>query len=222
MHNPLERHLLNRFSDNQHGRSRAGARMRDLARSLLVPVGLLWIAVLNAGCNQIFGITPTTLAPPDAYTCGCTCNGGGRSFNLSTNVCLPEDLNAAINPSLPPDFVPTAADVQADCHTRVEQNLEQMARQCFADRIRCTCQAKADLIRSVRVLHALLRRGPRRRLQQLRSAGRPRHGHQRPRPPAGLSRERLRDGVVGRLRVGDPRAHHRVPGRRRRDPHPRR
>ena len=102
MHNPLERHLLNRFSDNQHGRSRAGARMRDLARSLLVPVGLLWFAVPNAGCNEFFGITPTTLAPPDAYTCGCTCNGGGQSFDLSTNVCLAEDLNAAINPSFPP------------------------------------------------------------------------------------------------------------------------
>ena len=136
MHNPLEHHLPNRFPDNQHGRSLAAARMRDLARGLLVPVGLLWIAVLNAGCNEIFGLTPTTLAPPDAYTCGCTCNGGGQSFELNTNVCLPENLNVALNPNLPPDFVPAAADVQADCHTRVEQNLEQMARQCVADRIR--------------------------------------------------------------------------------------
>ena len=149
MHNPLEHHLPNRFSDNRHGRSLAGPRMRDLARGLLVPVGLLWIAVLNAGCNEIFGITPTSLAPPDAYTCGCTCNGGGQSFDLNTNVCLPENLNVALNPNLPPDFIPAAADVQADCHTRVEQNLEQMARQCVAARIRCTCQANADLLRSV-------------------------------------------------------------------------
>ena len=28
---------------------------------------------------------------------------------------------------------------------RVERNLEQMARQCFADRIRCSCEAPADL-----------------------------------------------------------------------------
>jgi hypothetical protein len=49
------------------------AGRRDLARGVLASVGLLWIATLSAGCNQIFGITPTTLAPPDAYTCGCTC-----------------------------------------------------------------------------------------------------------------------------------------------------
>ena len=140
---------------------------------------------------------PDHLAPPDAYTCDCTCNGGGQSFDFSSNVCLPDDLNPAINPNLPPDFVPAATDVQADCHVRVEQNLEQMARQCFADRIRCTCQAHADLTQSRRRLpHALLRRGPRRRLQQLRSAERPRHGHQRPRPRAGLSRERIRDRVA--------------------------
>jgi hypothetical protein len=149
MHNPLEHQLPNRFSGNSDGRSLAGARMRDLARALLVPVGLLCIAVLNVGCNEIFGLTPTTLAPPDAYTCGCTCNGGGQSFALDTSVCLPENLNVALNPNLPPDFVPAATDVQADCHTRVEQNLEQMARQCVADRIRCTCQAHADLLRSV-------------------------------------------------------------------------
>jgi len=149
MHNTLDHHLPSRFSDNQHGRSLAGAHRRDLARGLLVPVGLLWIAALSAGCNSIFGITPTSLAPPDAYTCECTCNGGGQSFDLSSNVCLPDDLNPAINPSLPPDFVPAATAVQADCHTRVEQNLEQMARQCFADRIRCTCQAHADLLRAV-------------------------------------------------------------------------
>ena len=140
MHNTPEYHLWNRFADTRHRRSLAGARMR--ARGLLVPVGLLWIATLSAGCNQIFGLDETTLAPPDAYTCECTCNGGGQSFDLSSNVCLPEELNPAINPSLPPDFVPAATAVQADCHTRVEQNLEQMARQCVADRIRCTCQTR--------------------------------------------------------------------------------
>ena len=78
MHKTPEHHLRNRFSDIRHRRPPAGARMCDLARALLVPLGLLWIATLSAGCNSIFGITPTTLATPDAYTCGCTCNGGGH------------------------------------------------------------------------------------------------------------------------------------------------
>ena len=90
--------------------------LRELARGVLVPVGLLWIAALSAGCDRTFGITPTELAPPDAYTCDCTCNGGGQSFDLSSDVCLPEDLNPAINPNRPPDFVPAATAVQADCH----------------------------------------------------------------------------------------------------------
>ena len=119
---------------------------------------MLWIAALSAGCNQIFGITETTLAPRASYTCGCTCTGGGQSFDINSNVCLPEALNPALNPNLPPDFVPPATAVQDDCHVRVERNLEQMARQCFADRIRCSCEATADLNFSVGdVLHALLR-----------------------------------------------------------------
>jgi len=149
MQNTPEHDPPNRFSGSRRRRPLGSAGLRDLARGVLAPVALLWIATLSTGCNQIFGITPTELAPPDAYTCDCTCNGGGQSFDLSSNVCLPDDLNPAINPNLPPDFVPAATDVQADCHVRVEQNLEQMARQCFADRIRCTCQAHADLLRAV-------------------------------------------------------------------------
>jgi hypothetical protein len=140
MHHTPEHDLPNRFSRS---------RRRGVARDILIPVGLLWIATLSAGCNQIFGITETTLAPRDSYTCECACNGGGQSFSISSDVCLPEDLNPALNPSLPPDFVPSAAAVQDDCHVRVERNLEQMARQCFADRIRCSCQATADLNFSV-------------------------------------------------------------------------
>jgi len=149
MHKTPEHDLPNRFPQSRRRRARGSTGLRDLARGILVPVMLLWIAALSAGCNEIFGLTPTELAPPDAYTCDCACNGGGQSFDLSSNVCLPDELNRAINPNLPPDFVPAATDVQADCHVRVEQNLEQMARQCFADRIRCTCQAHADLLRAV-------------------------------------------------------------------------
>jgi hypothetical protein len=149
MHNTPEHHLPNRFSGSRHRRTPASARMRDLVRGLLAPVGLLWIATLSAGCNQIFGITETTLAPRDSYTCGCTCTGGGQSFSINSNVCLPEALNPALNPNLPPDFVPPATAVQDDCHVRVERNLEQMARQCFSNRIRCSCEATADLNFSV-------------------------------------------------------------------------
>src|SRR5215813_8288792 len=119
--------------------------MRDITRDLVMAAASLWSVALATGCNQIFGITETTLSPQHAYTCGCTCTGGGQSFDIKNGVCFPEDLNPAINPSLPADFVPPAAALQEDCHTRVERNLEQMARQCVADRIRCTCEATIDL-----------------------------------------------------------------------------
>ncbi len=119
--------------------------MRDISRSILVPAGLLWIATFSAGCNQVFGIEETELSPRRAYTCQCACTGGGQAFNVSPDVCIPEALNPALNPDLPPDFLPPANALQDDCHTRVERNLERMARQCVADRVRCSCDAIADL-----------------------------------------------------------------------------
>jgi hypothetical protein len=105
----------------------------------------LCIAAASAGCNQIFGINETTLSETRAYSCDCVCTGGGQSFDVNNNVCTPESLNPALNPNLPSDFVPGAADLQNDCHTRVERNLEQMSHQCVSPRIRCTCEAQANL-----------------------------------------------------------------------------
>src|SRR5512144_266660 len=127
-----------------------GARDIDASRSrttasvigrIVVPAAVLLAAVLATGCNQIFGIDETQLSPEHAYSCDCSCTGGGQVFTVDSNVCLPEALNPALNADLPDDFVPSAAALQDDCHVRVEQNLEQMARKCFADRIRCTCDA---------------------------------------------------------------------------------
>src|SRR5262245_21535814 len=122
--------------------------MRDVSR-VFVPVVLLSIAVLGGGCNQIFGIDETSLAPPRSYACECSCTGGGQTFDVNNEVCLPEALNPGINPDLPSDFQPSADQLQGDCHIRVERNLEQMSRQCVADRIRCTCEARAGLDLSV-------------------------------------------------------------------------
>ncbi len=122
--------------------------MRDIANYVPGLAVLLGIAVLGAGCNQVFGLDETTESPQRAYTCDCDCTGGGKSFDVHSAVCFPEDLNPALNPDLPSDFEPPAAALQDDCHTRVERNLEQMARQCVADRIRCSCEATVGLVDS--------------------------------------------------------------------------
>ena len=119
--------------------------MRGNSRAILVSVALLSAAVFNLGCNQIFGLDETELAPQHAYTCECACSGGGQSFSLDNDVCLPTELNPGINPDLPEDFRASADALQNDCHIRVERNLERMARQCVADRIQCTCDALVDL-----------------------------------------------------------------------------
>src|SRR5262249_52319312 len=118
----------------------------DLTARVLAVAACLVAAVVSAGCNQIFGITPTHLSDRHAYGCNCTCTGGAQPFTVKNDVCLPEALNPALNPALPSGFVPAATDLQNDCHKRVEQNLEGMARQCVANRIRCTCEAQGELI----------------------------------------------------------------------------
>src|SRR5262245_50298465 len=122
-----------------------GMRGISRFRAILLPAVLLSAAALNIGCNQIFGLDETSLAPQRAYTCECSCSGGGQSFNLDSDVCLPPELNPALNPALPADFLPTADALHDDCHIRVERNLERMARQCVADRIQCTCDALVGL-----------------------------------------------------------------------------
>src|SRR5215813_7791776 len=119
--------------------------MRFIARQARIPAALLCIAALSAGCAQLAGIEETTCSVRHAYACKCACTGGGESFSLNNDVCLPKSLNPALNPDLPPDFVPTSEDLRQDCETRVESNLEQMARQCVADRIRCSCAGIAEL-----------------------------------------------------------------------------
>ena len=119
--------------------------MRGIARRAALSTAVLGIVALGAGCAQLAGIEETTCSVRHAYACKCACTGGGESFSLNNDVCLPESLNPALNPDLPPDFVPTSDDLRQDCETRVESNLEQMARQCVADRIRCSCAGIAEL-----------------------------------------------------------------------------
>jgi len=119
--------------------------MRGIARRAALSTALLCVVALSAGCAQLAGIEETTCSVRHAYACKCACTGGGESFSLNNNVCLPESLNPALNPDLPPDFVPTSDDLRQDCETRVESNLEQMARQCVADRIQCSCAGIAEL-----------------------------------------------------------------------------
>src|SRR5262249_24675569 len=115
-----------RFAAPRRYPTRGALEMIDITRRVSVPAAWLWLAaLLRAGCNQIFGINETTLSERRAYGCECTCSGGGQTFNVDSNVCIPEALNPALNPSLPADFEPPAADLQSDCHTRVERNLEQ-------------------------------------------------------------------------------------------------
>src|SRR5262245_37983206 len=119
--------------------------MRFIARQARIPAALLCIAALSTGCAQLAGIEETTCSVRHAYACKCACTGGGETFSLNNDVCLPASLNPALNPDLPPDFAPTPDDLRQDCETRVESNLEQMARQCVADRIRCSCAGIAEL-----------------------------------------------------------------------------
>ena len=119
--------------------------MRGIARRAALSTAVLGIVALGTGCAQLAGIEETTCSVRHAYACKCACTGGGESFSLNNDVCLPESLNPALNPDLPPDFVPTSEDLRQDCETRVESNLEQMARQCVADRIRCSCAGIAEL-----------------------------------------------------------------------------
>jgi hypothetical protein len=119
--------------------------MRSIARQVAVPAALLGIVALSGGCAQLAGIEETTCSVRHAYACKCACTGGGETFSLNNDVCLPESLNPALDPDLPPDFVPTSEQLRQDCETRVESNLEQMARQCVADRIRCSCAGIAEL-----------------------------------------------------------------------------
>jgi hypothetical protein len=119
--------------------------MSDTTRRICALAAFLCMAAAGAGCNQVFGLNETELSPRRAYSCECSCNGGGQTFDVNSNVCLPPELNPALNPDLPDDFQAPAADLQADCHIRVERNLERMAHQCVSNRVQCTCDAIADL-----------------------------------------------------------------------------
>ena len=95
MHKTPEHDLPNRFPRSRRRRARGSTGLRDLARGVLIPVGLLCIAALSAGCNQIFGLTPTELAPPDAYTCDCACNGSARDNRSSPSTTSTEEEGTA-------------------------------------------------------------------------------------------------------------------------------
>src|SRR5262249_6216659 len=129
---------------DRHRRPLRRSAMNTTSRSV-VAAALLALAALGPGCAQLAGIEETSLGPKHAYACKCACTGGGESFSLNSNVCVPANLNPALNPDLPSDFVPSSEDLRQDCSTRVEGNLEQMARQCVADRIRCSCAGIAEL-----------------------------------------------------------------------------
>src|SRR5262249_72192 len=119
--------------------------MRFIARQARIPAALLCIAALSAGCAQLAGIEETTCSVRHAYACKCACTARAEPFSPNNDWCPPESLTPALNPDLPPAFVPTPDDLRQDCETRVESNLEQMARQCVADRIRCSCAGIAEL-----------------------------------------------------------------------------
>src|SRR5215831_16856786 len=109
---------------------------------------LLWAAAALSGCAQLAGIEETSLGPKHAYACKCACSAGGETFSLNSNVCVPPELNPALNPALPAGFVPSSDELRQDCSTRVEQNLAKMSRQCISPRIECSCAGIAELTSS--------------------------------------------------------------------------
>src|SRR5262249_5318934 len=150
-HRALHGSVRQRVDGYHDGRRRAliGSEGQEIpmgfiARRAGIPASLMCIATLTAGCAHLAGIEDATCSVRHVYACKCACTGGGQTFSLNNDVCLPESLNPALNPHLPPDFVPTSDDIRQDCETRVESNLEQMARQCVADRIRCSCAGIAE------------------------------------------------------------------------------
>jgi hypothetical protein len=106
-------------------------------------VVLLAVLLGMSGCNQFFGLADVELAPDEgnSYSCGCVCGIGNNQVVVERNVCLPDELN----PILHPEVEVTAAELIDDCTMRVENNLRQMARQCIARTINCSCEASADL-----------------------------------------------------------------------------
>lgn len=128
---------------NQRNRARQSIMPSRAWRSC-ASVALLLLLGVSSGCNQIFGLDETTLAPTgpgNAYTCECTCNGGGQNIIVKSSVCLPADLNPLLDPTLPPDFEPSPNDVKQDCENRVQRNVQQLARQCVARQLSCNCDA---------------------------------------------------------------------------------
>ena len=79
--------------------------MRGIARRAALSTAVLGIVALGAGCAQLAGIEETTCSVRHAYACKCACTGGGESFSLNNDVCLPESLNPALNPDLLHKFV---------------------------------------------------------------------------------------------------------------------
>jgi hypothetical protein len=84
--------------------------MLGIARQAAVPAALLCIAALGAGCAQLAGIEETTCSVRHAYACKCACTGGGETFSLNNNVCLPESLNP-----VPPRKLLHASDPNGWC-----------------------------------------------------------------------------------------------------------
>jgi hypothetical protein len=121
---------------------------------LLVIVPLLPIlALLGPGCGDILNLDDYGVAeppPPDGepnfYTCRCTCNAGGvGEAERDLVVCLPAGLNPVLDPTLPAGFVPTVADLEADCRGRVRNTFEELARRCIL-RLDCSgCDPLIDL-----------------------------------------------------------------------------
>jgi hypothetical protein len=110
---------------------------QSIAVHLPAVAALVFLAVLSSGCNQILGLDKTTELKSDAYTCSCRCTTAGGFLRVSEAVCLPDFLNPNKNKL----NTLTQFDLDNDCEGRVENNINEIGRQCVSDLLNCLCVA---------------------------------------------------------------------------------
>ena len=110
---------------------------QSIAVHLPAVAALVFLAVLSSGCNQILGLDKTTELKSDAYICSCRCTTAGGFLRVSEAVCLPDFLNPNKNKL----NTLTQFDLDNDCEGRVENNINEIGRQCVSDLLNCLCVA---------------------------------------------------------------------------------